>query len=468
MRLEQNELSGADAIEALAPLTQLEVLDLSTNQIGLDGVTALAAWQPAAARAAPLPVRLGDEHLIALSKAAFPLKRLDLGYGNARAPGIEAIGRTAWPLEQLELWANKIGDDGARALAGASFTRTLRGLVLGFNEIGNAGAAALAAGTWPRLERIVFRGDPIGDAGARALAASTTMPALRSLKFENMSTPKAALAPLRSAASRSRCDRSDSLLVVIPTACRLKRTSTAIERALAVLEGPGGSRSARSRPAPSRRSCRRGTGRPGMRGPPDVASCSMMARSVWVVGLALSACGKTVPAEKGSPRTASRRRSPGWALQPSKTGADLVLASPEDTQIGDKLVGDTFVVRFLPVPGSFAEFRVQVLSSMKQANIDEAMSAQNRAHPDLPKIMAEAAPVTVTDATVGGREAFQIEVRNTITIDSQPTTNIGSTYFVKFGSEVVSIALAPSRHARPRSSHSRRPSSHPSTSIAAK
>jgi hypothetical protein len=31
-------------------------------------------------------------------------------------------------------------------------------------------------------------------------------------------------------------------------------------------------------------------------------------------------------------------------------------------------------------------------------------------------------------------------VRNTITIDGQPTPNVGSTYFVKFGSEVVSIA----------------------------
>ena len=198
LRLEQNDLAGADAIEALAPLTQLEALDLSTNQIGLDGVTALAAWQPPRLRVLRLyQCGIGDEHLLALARATFPLKRLDLGYGSVRAPGLEAIGRAAWPLEHLELWANKIGDDGARALAGASFTRSLRELVLGFNEIGNAGAAALAAGTWPRLERIVFRGDPIGDAGARALAASTTMPALRSLVFENMSTPKAALAPLR-------------------------------------------------------------------------------------------------------------------------------------------------------------------------------------------------------------------------------------------------------------------------------
>jgi uncharacterized protein (TIGR02996 family) len=197
LRLEANQLAGAGAIEALSGVSELEVLDLSTNPIGLDGVTALAATT--------LPLRvlrlyqcgIRDEHLVALASARFPLRRLDLGYGAVRAAGLEAIGRTAWPLEILELWANKIGDDGARALASASFTRTLRELVLGYNEIGDAGAAALAAGHWPRLERIVFRGDPIGEAGARALAESSTMPALRSIQFQDMSVPRSALAPAR-------------------------------------------------------------------------------------------------------------------------------------------------------------------------------------------------------------------------------------------------------------------------------
>jgi uncharacterized protein (TIGR02996 family) len=198
LRLENNDLHGAGAIEALAPLTKLEVLDLSTNSVGIDGVASLAASE--------LPLRvlrlyqcgIGDEHLVALAAGAFPnLKALDLGYGGVSARGIDAICRTAWPLEQLELWANKIGDDGVTALANASFTRTIRELVLGYNEIGDDGAAALAAGNWPKLERIVFRGDPIGEAGARALAGSTTMPALRSLKFENMRTPRSALGALR-------------------------------------------------------------------------------------------------------------------------------------------------------------------------------------------------------------------------------------------------------------------------------
>ncbi|MBA2540464.1 MAG: hypothetical protein H0V17_12560, partial [Deltaproteobacteria bacterium] len=66
-----------------------------------------------------------------------------------------------------------------------------------YNSLTDAGAAAFAAGNWPRLERIAFRGDAIGEAGARALAASTTMPALRWIKFEDMATPKKPLAPLK-------------------------------------------------------------------------------------------------------------------------------------------------------------------------------------------------------------------------------------------------------------------------------
>ena len=42
LRAEYNKLQGAGAYEAIAPLDQLEVLDFSTNAIGIEGVTALA------------------------------------------------------------------------------------------------------------------------------------------------------------------------------------------------------------------------------------------------------------------------------------------------------------------------------------------------------------------------------------------------------------------------------------------
>ena len=78
----------------------------------------------------------------------------------------------------------------------ADFTATVRELSLGYNGLSDAGVAAIAAASWPQLERIAFRGDAIGAAGARALGESKTLPALRSVKFEDMKIPKSALRPL--------------------------------------------------------------------------------------------------------------------------------------------------------------------------------------------------------------------------------------------------------------------------------
>ena len=172
-----------------------------------------------------------------------------------------------------------------------------------------------------------------------------------------------------------------------------------------------------------------------------------MPRTALLIALAASACGKSAPSSKGTAKDCFAYTMPGgWALQPSKTGADIVLAGPDNTPVGDKLVGDTFIIRFFPLPGSLAELKTQMVAKMNKANVDQAMSDLHHAHPDLPEVKADVPPMTVTDTTVGGREAFRIEVKNTITVDGSPVTNIGSTYFVKFGSEVVSIAtgyLAP-------------------------
>ena len=172
----------------------------------------------------------------------------------------------------------------------------------------------------------------------------------------------------------------------------------------------------------------------------------MMTRCLWVV-LVVAACGKSAPAEKGAAKDCfAYTMPPGWATQPSKTGADLVLAGPGQTPVGDKLVGDTIIIRFLPRPGSFAEFKTLIVAGLKKANADAVVAAQQRAHPEGPKITVDVPPVTVTDVTVGGREAFRVEVTNGMTVDGASVTNIGSTYFIQFGAEVVSIAtgyLAP-------------------------
>ncbi len=196
LRLEHNELASAGAIDALEPLRNLEVLDLSTNEIDLAAVTALAEL------AIPLRVlrlyqcKATDHQLRALARAKFPLRRLDVGYGTLSEAGIEAIGKAGWPLEKLELWACKIRDEGANALANADFTATLRELIIGYNDLTDVGALALASANWPKLERVVFRGDAISARGVKAFALSSTLPALRSIKFEEIKFPKSAVAPL--------------------------------------------------------------------------------------------------------------------------------------------------------------------------------------------------------------------------------------------------------------------------------
>ncbi len=196
LRAEYNDLDGSAAFDAIAPLSRLEVLDVSTNTIGLAGIAALVQL------AFPLRVlrlyqcKVDDEQLRVLGRAKFPLRRLDLGYGSIGKAGVEAIGRSGWPLEKLELWACQIDDSGAEALVAADFTATVRTLSLGYNGLSDTGVAAIAAASWPQLERIAFRGDAIGAAGARALGESKTLPALRSVKFEDMKIPKSALRPL--------------------------------------------------------------------------------------------------------------------------------------------------------------------------------------------------------------------------------------------------------------------------------
>ena len=69
----------------------------------------------------------------------------------------------------LDLSANGIGPEGARALARGNFPR-LQKLDLWNNEIGAEGAAALARGNFPKLQTLDLEDNRIGDEGRAALA----------------------------------------------------------------------------------------------------------------------------------------------------------------------------------------------------------------------------------------------------------------------------------------------------------
>lgn len=191
LRLEHNNLDGAGALDALEPMKRLEVLDLSTNTIGMSGIAALVQLGLPLRVLRLYQTRLTDDELRVLAKATFPLTHLDLGY--ASITDLSAIGASSWPLEKLELWSCKIGDAGGAALANADFTKTLRHLSLGYTGIGDAGLRELTSASWPKLETIVFRGSSFTKAGMETL---TKLPALRSVRFDTESPAKSMLRPL--------------------------------------------------------------------------------------------------------------------------------------------------------------------------------------------------------------------------------------------------------------------------------
>jgi uncharacterized protein (TIGR02996 family) len=199
LRLEQNSV-GPKGVAALRALSGLEDLDLSTNPIALAGAEELARgpW-PSLRRLDLMQANIGDEGIEALvDRGSFPrLDEIDVRYLKAGPRAAEALARAPWPLQSVDLWANAIGDDGARALANASWRKSIRCLVLAYNEIGDAGVAALAAAEWPALERLVLHGNEIGADGARALAASTGMPSLVELDLEKTNAPASELKALR-------------------------------------------------------------------------------------------------------------------------------------------------------------------------------------------------------------------------------------------------------------------------------
>lgn len=111
------------------------------------------------------------------------LYKLRLFYTGSGAEVATAIADTPLPaLRDLDLAGNRIGPEGAAAIAAASFAPRLESLLLRSTEIGPAGARALARGSFSSLSRLdVAFSAAIEDEGALALAQSVGLPKLRRL-----------------------------------------------------------------------------------------------------------------------------------------------------------------------------------------------------------------------------------------------------------------------------------------------
>jgi uncharacterized protein (TIGR02996 family) len=102
------------------------------------------------------------------------LHTLDLQHNKITSAGAHYLGKGRFPaLAELRINNNELGDDGAKAIASASWASSLRRLLLGANNIGSAGAESLAKSKkLQNLTELNLQGNDIGISGLSALASA--------------------------------------------------------------------------------------------------------------------------------------------------------------------------------------------------------------------------------------------------------------------------------------------------------
>jgi uncharacterized protein (TIGR02996 family) len=154
-----DQRSGGAVVAELTRLTdppRLKRLDLSGNRITAGALASLVA----------APALAGVEDL-------------DLSDNNLGPEGVRALAAARLPhLHSLHLLRTRPETEGVRALVGADFFPELRSLSLGGNNLGPAAGRLLADGPGENLRVLDLRENKLADRGAAALAAS---PHLRNL-----------------------------------------------------------------------------------------------------------------------------------------------------------------------------------------------------------------------------------------------------------------------------------------------
>ncbi len=168
---------------------QLTRLELIGTEFGNAGMRALASGRPARLRKLSLGglgCRIGWAGWDALARCEHltGLRELDLFYCPLNRARVRAIARSPHlaGLRSLELSGTKFDSDMARELADSPSLRSLRFLDLQHNRVGAEGAAALAASpVLASVTGVVLYDNAVGDDGAAALAASEHLTELRRL-----------------------------------------------------------------------------------------------------------------------------------------------------------------------------------------------------------------------------------------------------------------------------------------------
>jgi len=206
LRLANNGI-GARGAEALAasrlPLVDL---DLSGNDLGPAGVSALADSETLEQL---VSLGLAGNHIgpqgvaaLAVSPRLRRLRILDLGHNGIGPSGAAAVALSAHmrTLRTLKLGRNALGREGLQLLLTSTTLDDLHELDLSGNTLGAAGAMFLAASPFVRrLESLDLSDDALGDAGVAALLGSPHLGGLRTLVLAQNGTTAAGAGLLASA-----------------------------------------------------------------------------------------------------------------------------------------------------------------------------------------------------------------------------------------------------------------------------
>jgi uncharacterized protein (TIGR02996 family) len=178
-------LEGARVLARSSELSELEILSLHRNAIGPEGTRTLFS-SPHVQHLRALNLRknkVGEVGAAALS--ALPrLCVLDLSDNDLGARGVSALvsGRGLTQLRDLHLSNAALDDDAAEVLAASPVLASLRHLSLRTNAITDRGIEALAASEQARNLRVLdVRENRLGPSGKAALASSAHLKNARTL-----------------------------------------------------------------------------------------------------------------------------------------------------------------------------------------------------------------------------------------------------------------------------------------------
>jgi Ran GTPase-activating protein (RanGAP) involved in mRNA processing and transport len=192
-------VEGARALARSTHLLGVRDLELGGNDIGDDGAIEIAHAEALAALetlnvSANSIGGLGAQAL--LEGGAKKLSSIDLSMNAIGGSGASALGRAQLPLTALYLLGCEIGPNGMQELTRSKHLGTLRVLALSGNDLGDAGAQELArAPGLANLTTLDLCANGVSDIGALALAQSPYLKKLMVLElFGNEIGPRGAAA----------------------------------------------------------------------------------------------------------------------------------------------------------------------------------------------------------------------------------------------------------------------------------